>query len=396
MLSANVKLTKFSVALLWCAALFDPHGYVLNLRFVALNLAIILIVWNFVISGKSISCNKNFLNQFCFFVLFLPTYGLVVGLLRGGVTGGDFIDTSYIASSIIYFCCLLYFFVDSVDDVLDEVVRVIRIFSLFIILIYVFWSFDLYGEFVWYWVNNEVAVLGVRDYAGVELPYIYFFASPMLFILLSNDLFLLYERLTVRRVFYFLISIISVFLSGTRASILGAVLAIFLSLIWFFFAKKSARSIFIVAAFFSAVLSVFNYHIIEAMFDSGEYSNAVKIGYIQIYYDIFSNYLTLLFGQGFNAQTWSAEFRGILAGTASKTELTYFEFVRVFGIMVFLLFLYFLLSLVVRLRSIQVRYQWLGFAVLMNLIISITNPYLFSTNGILLISLASVVAWRRG
>ena len=43
----------------------------------------------------------------------------------------------------------------------------------------------------------------------------------------------------------------------------------------------------------------------------------------------------MLFGQGFNAHYWSGDFKALMARSGNdgtKTELTYLEFIRVFGV----------------------------------------------------------------
>ena len=94
----------------------------------------------------------------------------------------------------------------------------------------------------------------------------------------------------------------------------------------------------------------------------------------------------LLFGQGYNAQEWSMNFKNMLIRSyneGSKTELSYLELVRVYGLIVgtILIISLFIIPLLVYKKYKKINY--IIFAIFIYLINSALNPYLFSTNGVL-------------
>ena len=132
------------------------------------------------------------------------------------------------------------------------------------------------------------------------------------------------------------------------------------------------------------------FNLLGEFFSTNESSNKVKISLLSGYYEIFSNPITFLFGQGYNAHEWSSTLRTmiVMEDKASKTELTYIEIIRVYGIFFSMIFIAMLLVVLHKLRGLSSSYYWLYFSFLLFLINSAINPYLFSTNGMLPLGLA--------
>ena len=106
---------------------------------------------------------------------------------------------------------------------------------------------------------------------------------------------------------------------------------------------------------------------------------------LRTYMSIFDSPKNIIFGQGFNAQTWSGEFISMLESVeATRTEFTYLEILRVYGTPLSFLIIGFLM-----LTSINIykRNQTLGIVLILLLVNAAFNPYLFSTNGILPLAL---------
>jgi uncharacterized membrane protein len=86
----------------------------------------------------------------------------------------------------------------------------------------------------------------------------------------------------------------------------------------------------------------------------------------------------------------------MLADGASKTELTYIEILRVFGVVagagLLLTLSYFCFSRATR----GSPYPWLAPASVIYLFVSFLNPYLFSSNGMLLLGFAAAAMTRPG
>jgi hypothetical protein len=126
------------------------------------------------------------------------------------------------------------------------------------------------------------------------------------------------------------------------------------------------------------------------MLSTSEGSNSVKIEYLRSYAEIFTDPITVIFGQGFNAQTWSNPLARMITQGATKTELTYIEIYRVFGALFGSLVIGALGFMCLSNTARRASTGWIAPAALLYLFVSALNPYLFSSNGMLLLGLAAV------
>jgi hypothetical protein len=131
--------------------------------------------------------------------------------------------------------------------------------------------------------------------------------------------------------------------------------------------------------------------VLRSMFDPQDVSNAAKIAYLADYSEILFEPKTLLLGQGLGTRFFASGLGEIV----SITELSYFEVVRTYGIIVgaaFLLYLVYPLIVLVRSRG-ATYYVTVGYAAY--LLESYSNPYLLSSNGMLVLGLVTALAFQR-
>jgi hypothetical protein len=152
-----------------------------------------------------------------------------------------------------------------------------------------------------------------------------------------------------------------------------------------FIKPSQAINIFIfkgLLATFCIILSVFylNYDLVYEIIEAPK-RNALLI----FYADTFNEINTFLFGQGFNSISWDYDLIAWTEG-ASKLELTYFEYIRVFGIISFIIFVMIYFYIFISLSKAQ-NYTELHF-LLLSMVNAFVNPYLFSINGIVPLILA--------
>jgi len=135
------------------------------------------------------------------------------------------------------------------------------------------------------------------------------------------------------------------------------------------------------------IISIVSNPITSSFFSKTEDSNNVKIGYLATYVNIFTqNPKFLILGQGFNAHDWSMIFRNLLINSdneGTKTELTYIEMIRVFGIIIGLILnlMFFIMPILIY-RTYR-KFTFASIALIIYLLSSALNPYIFSTNGVL-------------
>jgi len=329
--------------------------------------------------------------SFAFFVFFIPVYGLFVAQIRGGMVGA-FIDTSYLAGAVYFLCSILYLFGTNLDKAVRVHVVVLRALCVLIIACLFIVLVGLPLEWIYFFVSNGIAFYGDRSYGGVSFYYIYFIASPMIIFLLAYESSRFLDQPSLSNFGLLCLPVVALFLSGTRANIITSIFGI---IVIYFWKRFHFRALIFILGFIVLLILfflIFDFSVVKDMFGSAELSNGIKLKYFAVYSEIFSDPLTILFGQGFNAHKWSFAFSQMLGEGASKTELTYIEFLRVFGLMGFAGFVFILWLLVVSARSLPFEYQWMAPALLMYLVVSAVNPYIFSSNGMLLFGLYAVAA----
>lgn len=390
----NILFYKFSIYLFWLVAIFDPVNSIFGSRYIPIVIVVVMVVFKIFLSRREIKFTRIYVSVYFLFVIFIPIYGFYISLARGGMNG-DFIDTSYFAASVYFACSLIYFLNEDVDQILEIIIFTLRVLCLIILLTFIFLKFNLSLNSIYCFVEGGVAFIGQRRYGGVDFPYIYFIASPMLVLLLSFDTWNFIKHPTARRLFLLLMPVLALFLSGTRMQIIISIIGFPFICLWKKYREKSIFILSFALLFVILILLVTKNKIILDMLSIGNSSNSLKIGYLNSYLDLLKDPVTLIFGQGFNAHVWSKEFASIIYGNASKTELTYFEYIRIFGLTGTAIFALIIFGLISQVRKIPYLYQWIAPCLILYLAISTLNPYLFSSNGMLIFGLCAALISKK-
>ena len=380
--------------MLWLGAVIDPIGNMFGIRYLALATALIGIAWIFSLGGLR-KIEKSYRSLFIILLaVLLPLYGLNLYSIRAG--SSDFIDTSYISSGALIITSILYRNQSMCDFGLKSLIFSTRLLSIFIISGFASPAFSS-GEWISFFTERNVALISFREYAGLTLPYIYFLASPLLIFLMAYDFGEFKQRPNFKNLLPFILTAFTFALTGTRAHIVIAI--IFAPL--YMLLTGNLRTI-IKALILIAIVTIFSLTaagprvLLDSFFSKSETSNSMKLSLLNGYVEIFSSPVTLIFGQGFNAHEWSPALRDMIAmeDKASKTELTYLELVRVFGIIISSTLILTILFLLRSIKNIGQNLQWIypGFTIF--LANAAINPYLFSVNGMLPLGLISSIAYH--
>jgi hypothetical protein len=385
-------LVKIAIFLLWFGAVIDPIGNMFGIRYVALATAFAGLAWLFLLEGFKI-LDKSFRGIFILLLAaLLPLYGLTLYSFRAG--NAEFIDTSYIASGVLIITSLLYRSQAMCEFGVSSLVFSTRFLSLLIIAVFVSPFLSFY-EWINFFTEKNVALISFREYSGITLPYIYFLASPLLILLMAYDFSKFKQRTSIVNLLVFALTAFSFALTGTRAHIIIAI--IFAPL--YMLLTGNSRTM-IKASISLAFVTLFALTLeetrilLDSFFSTSEASNSIKVSLLDGYGEIFSNPLILLFGQGFNAHEWSLPLIDMIAMEASKTELTYLELIRVFGVFIAIAFMSVIFFLLRRTKSLGNDFGWIYPGFLILLTNAAINPYLFSVNGILPLGLISAIAYH--
>jgi len=311
---------------------------------------------------------------------FLPAWGLILYLFRGNLSF-SLTDTSYISFAIVFsFVHLL-----SKSDINEYFKKASLIAGLFFSLLILFNAYELIitksnvlTNFV---IENEIARVSFRDYGGLEVPYVYYYASTILILPIS---ILIESKSSFFNFILFLLMVTSFFLSGTRSHNIMSILFL-LIYIRKLLNKKTFHFLFFVlciGVLFGFSNGVFSDY--ESIFGSKEDSNSFKISMLSKYINMFSDPITLLFGQGFQAVDWNNDLMSIVTDKATKTELTYLELYRVFGFFLPTFILYYFIHFLV--KSINPKNTYKKIVLIALLFDSLFNPHIFSTYGAILMA----------
>lgn len=379
-----VDLNKLTITLVILAAIIDPIGNLFGLRYLAIIFSFINVIL-MIFKIKFLSYDYMWRGSFIIILTFImPIYAL--SLYSIFTRGGVFIDTSYIASGILILYSLLYYKHDLAIFALMSMLKLLRVLVLIIIISALLQSLGS-NELLSFFTERNIAIIGFREYGSLIFPYIYFLSSPMILFLLIFDLDRYLKKRNFLRLIYFVTTSSALILSGTRAHVLLPFLTFPLYI--FLNTKSKSRIIFTSLTFIlSLTLLISNrtfLTLIAEYLSKNEASNEIKISMLSKYSKIFNNPFTFLFGQGYNAHEWSSILRTMINNKdgASKTELTYFEIIRVYGLFLGTTFLGMLAVVLFKLKTLGKHYYWLFFSFLIYLINSSINPYLFSSNGMI-------------
>lgn len=379
------SLRKLALVLLFVAAIFEPSDRVFGLKVYLFSLFVLLgILALFVDKNFSLPSLSQLLYVFTFALVF-PVWGLTVSLIfNPGNLGTDglqyFKSHLFLIFSLFLAPVSLLRFAEKTFIVLLVLLAHV-ILALFLISLVV--PLPIFEAIVVFGRQTNLFLLGGREYGGVHFPTMYYVTSPLLVFGLAYFLERAARKIDTVTVYLIVVSMAGLFLSGTRNNILISLLIPGYYLIH----RRSGR---LVLALALPAIVIVGATVLRSMFDPQDVSNAAKIAYLADYSTILSDPKTLLLGQGLGTRFFASGLGEIV----SITELSYFEIVRTYGILVgmaFFLYLIYPLILLVRVRD-SLYYVTVGYAAY--LLESYSNPYLLSSNGMLVLGLVTALAFQ--
>lgn len=384
-----MRFYKIILFFLIFSLLIDPTGDFYHLKYISSITSCLFFVVYFFFNGSSCKINKSQFLILTIFCIIMPVYGLLVTFFSSEIY--DIKDTSYLGFSLLLLTLTPVIFIEK-KVFLNTLVLVLRFLAFVIVIILFSFLYDLDSiGLAQFFINKKSMIVGFREYAGIQTYYLYFTASPMLIILVAHDSYVVIKKVTLRNVFLCILSTVSIFLSGTRFNMLMALVILPVTLL---ICNVSVKNISYYFMFITLLtIGVFQSSFINSFFSSGDDSNSVKIGYIDTYISIFQQPEALFLGQGFNAAESSILFKNMLfhyGNEGVKTELTLIELFRVFGLTFGGILNAILYSLPFFLYRKIKKINFIIIGVTFYLISSLLNPYVFSTNGVVLFLLILV------
>ena len=316
-------MTNIVLFLFALAPFFDPVGQNFGIRWISMIFMVFLFL-NAGVLRRKLQFYQIFI--FLFLIVIMPAHGLLISFIKGGIITNEFKDTSYIAFSILLLVSIPIIL--NKDFYFTFYKNILNI-SLVACVLSFFLYFGINTENISsYLTEKSIAIIAERGILGINVKMIYFLAAPLFFIPLTYFLNKSFENKL--NLLVALLPMLALIGTGTRSHIILGVVY-FVWMIPNIFIKPSyAMNISIfkgLAALFCIILSVFliNYDLVYELVE------APKRNKLLIFYgDTFNDINTFIFGQGFNSISWDYNLMAWTEG-ASKTELTYFEYIRVFS-----------------------------------------------------------------
>lgn len=369
----------FSLLLFFC--IFDPADSIFGLK---VPVFVLLMGYSIVTRRFSFD-NKRLFNYVLLFSIVVPVFSYLIGFL----TNMDNYDTPNLFAAIKPFLFLFIAFTFHNDWSLQK--SIIKIFayellllavvSIFILVISILEivPFELLYEFG---DMHTLYSIGERTYGPFVINRIYFHTAPMLVFALCYFINSYFEEKKLNGLLFSFVISAALLFSGTRNDMIMGVLPYFIFA--FVYGSKNVR-MGIIILYVLVLAFLLSQEFVMALFDKTEESNDTKLGFLEDYSKAFSNYRTLFLGDGLDSYFFVKE-----RGRVNITELTYFELLRRFGFLGSLVYLYLMIKPAIGLCKNR-EFLWLGTAYSLYLIMITFNPFFFSSNGMIILSIVTVV-----
>lgn len=383
------KFLRIVLISLITVCIFDPADKLLGLKVPLFVLGWLLFLFDIIANRKIVYVSKKLIMYLTLFIS-IPLLSIAYYFL----TGTDFInyDGYRYFKSYLFVTLVLILYISKIDLTKPTVVILSTLSIVSIIFLIISW-FDI--SLVLYFYEKVglpygICTMGSRDFGTFllpRLPMVFFHTGTLIVFPIAFFTMKVFSSKGVGRMRYGLllaINMVALFFCSTKSCIVFSVITPIFVAYWY-----SKRKGFILCGIIILLSMLYMNHLdaikerMEYIFRPEELSNMIKISYFHDYLSLFSDAKVLWFGQGLGSY-----FNTTIRGYVSLTELTYFELIRSFGLILSLPLFTLILYPLSRLRIKEYRsLHYIFIAYLCYLTMCITNPLLVSSSGMLLLSI---------
>ena len=363
--------------------IFDPASKVLGLKELLFFGGWVLFIFYIIVNGRTVYMPMRMIIYLLLFIFVIPLISInYYFLINGDIINYD--GYSYFKPYL--FLTIVLILSSTKIDLIKPTIIMISLLSILTIIIFIIIIFnESFVQFLYLAIIDRFGILdiGERTYGGFVFSEIHFHASPLIIFPIGYFSLAVLDSRGLKRILFGLFLVINMFgmfLGGTRNNVLASTITPILIAFWYS-KRKIITSLILIAVL---LISIGTYQgIIKDMFDTEESSNSTRLSFQEDYFNLFADSKVLFFGQGLGSS-----FNTTVRGYVSLTELTYYEFIRRFGLILssacFLLLLYPLGKL--RLKQYRnEHYIFICYA--LYLMGCFFQPLLMSSTGMLLMSL---------
>lgn len=352
----------------------DPTNTILGLKNVVFALLFLYNLFFF----------KPDLSKLVYFVI--PLLAIFVSWVFA-IVQGNHVDVMELKGVITAFIPLLLLMWSATYDVVKLSLLPVTLAAIIVLTLFwlIFFVPDLEGIIYMYMgMHDDTIMMSNRAFLGVEIFCMYPKSTAAFLTVFGVALYHSFKGKKMRFVYIFIsLVLLHMFvISGTRSSVLLPIFLVGLILLIYCRNGRYMRYVVYPGVFLFSVL----FFILLAMLlmEENEASNLVKYAHLTSYKNLFNEHPEyLLLGQGPGTEFYSLGFREMTV----KTEWTYLELVRNYGIMC-LPILYVIMLPLFKLLLLARQHESalaMASAYFIYLIIAGTNPLLFSSTGMLVL-----------
>ena len=238
------------------------------------------------------------------------------------------------------------------------------------------YNYIIYGWNRWTQLYNNLSsgFIGERVFSGIKLKMVHFRTAPVLIISFSFYFISFINSPKLKNFFWILVHGCAILFTASRGIMLFAFISVLI--ISFYQRNKLRYGIIHYILLIVMIIALIYVLLYTNLLSFTEKSNSIKIGHFRSFIQLLNkNPLLLLFGKGTGSAYYTEGFKGVY----SQTELTYLDMIRYFGIPVSIIF--------VLCMFFPKRNTVLSIPFLLYYIDAATNPLIFCSTGMLIISL---------
>ena len=386
----QINLVKIAITLLLFVSIFDPADQILNIK-----VPVFVCIWVIflIFRKKSIKISNPLFIYLLAFIIIIPSISILRYIIFNPITE-EYLLYLWFCIKPLLFLSLLIILCDYKIDIIHITSKILLLFSIsiFAVFILILTGFDLFESNIINLVYEKGLIqrIGFRDYGGFKLHYIYFVTAPLLVIstaYYTEKVLSSVGRIKWKYLIFLIITFLSFFLTGSRNSVIISLVTPLL--VYLIYSKTKIKSYMIFSSFIGIIFFYFR-DAIFFMFSSTSKSNLGRLSLLGDYIRELEIPSTFLFGQGLGA-TFYVSVNSSMQWIA---ELTYLEIIRHYGMfMGGILILMLLYPFIYYKRYSDKKYLLIAY--IGYLTMCITNPFIFSSSGMIMLSIILYPAFTR-
>lgn len=390
----QTKSLNIAIIFLLITSIFDPADLILGLKIPIFIINWLIFILILIKSNRSVRLTNNLSLYLLTFIILLPAISTLRYVLFN-IPSDEYILALWFCIKPLFFLSFLIILHDQKLDITETTSIILTYFSIAIICVLLLFinGYEIYNNKLINTVYEKglIQKIDYRNYGELNLPYIYFVTAPLLVIstaFYSEKFFISFGKAKFKYFIILLINISAFFLTGSRNSIIISIVTPLIVFLAYYKKKKIALAI---SCLLIAFIAFYYKEVLFSMLSSKTDSNLARLSMFNDYITVFNNPYNLLFGQGLG----SSFYVTVNNSMQWIAELTFFEIIRHYGLIMggilisMLLFPYIMYKRYANQKFLLIAYT--GY-----LIMCFTNPFIFSSSGMIMLSLVLYRAFEQG